>query len=386
MPYVNPLVVFSHLRWDFVYQRPQHVLSRIAATRPVIFIEEPVYQPDGPAGLALGHPGTNLVTVRPQLPFASRGFDDDACEALAPHIDRLLASKGLTEPVAWLYTPMALPLAQGIRPVAMVYDCMDELSLFLGAPPELIAMESKLLAAADVVFTGGISLYRAKRGRHSNIHCFPSSVDAAHFGQARAGVVTVAETADQAGLPGPRLGYFGVLDERLDLAVLDALGRAGKWQVVLVGPVVKIDPASLPRHPNIHYLGRRPYEELPSYLSGWDVCLMPFALNDATRFISPTKVLEYMAGERPIVSTPIADVAEPFGDIVYLASTPDEFVAACEAALSARRGERQDRVERMRAVLASTSWDATAAGMARLVDKAVRARIPRRAAKLAASA
>jgi glycosyltransferase involved in cell wall biosynthesis len=184
--------------------------------------------------------------------------------------------------------------------------------------------------------------------------------------------VRSAEPADQDSLGHPRLGFYGVIDERLDLDLVAALADAhAEWQIVLVGPVVKIDPAALPRRPNVHYFGQRTYGELPAYLGGWDVCLLPFALNEATRFISPTKTLEYMAAERPIVSTPITDVAEPYGDIVRLGRTPEEFVAACEAALAETEEERTRRVGRMREVLARTSWDATASAMQRLLNDAV---------------
>jgi UDP-galactopyranose mutase len=235
--------------------------------------------------------------------------------------------------LAWLYTPLALPLARMLTPDATVYDCMDELSLFLGAPPELLARETELLEYADVMFTGGPSLFRAKQKRHPNVHCFPSSVDAEHFRLRDSTGREVSEAEDQAELSHPRLGFYGVIDERLDLGLIDVLAQAHpEWEIVLVGPVVKIDPATLPRRPNIHYLGQRTYEELPRYLAGWDVCLLPFARNDSTRFISPTKTLEYMAAELPIVSTPITDVAEPFEEIVYLGNSPQEFIAGCEAA------------------------------------------------------
>jgi UDP-galactopyranose mutase len=250
---------------------------------------------------------------------------------------------------------------------------MDELSMFLNAPPELLAHESALLEWADLVFTGGPSLYRAKMGRHPNLHCFPSSVDASHFRQAcRSGEnrssAGLPEPVDQAVLPHPRLGFYGVIDERLDLALLDALVQAHpEWQVVMVGPVVKIDPGKLPRHPNLHYLGQRSYAQLPPYLAGWDVCLLPFARNEATRFISPTKTLEYMAAELPVVSTPITDVAEPYGDIVYLGDSPQTFITACEQALGASEHERSVRTAKMRHVLANTSWDATTRAMENLI-------------------
>jgi UDP-galactopyranose mutase len=287
----------------------------------------------------------------------------------------LSADLGNANLLAWLYTPMALPLALTLDPDAAVYDCMDELSLFMGAPPELLALEAQLLEYVDVMFTGGPSLYRSKQSLHPNVHCFSSSVDAAHFRLRDAVGNEVSEAEDQAELPHPRLGFYGVIDERLDLTIVDALAVAHpEWQIVLVGPVLKIDPESLPRRANIHYFGQRSYEELPRYLAGWDVCLLPFARNDATKFISPTKTLEYMAAEIPIVSTPITDVAEPYGHIVYLGGTPDEFVAACEAAMSSPPEERARRAAQMRQILDGTSWDATVSAMEKLLDAAMEAR------------
>jgi UDP-galactopyranose mutase len=363
------IVVFSHLRWNFVYQRPQHLISRLAAKRPVLFIEEPELDRAGQPRWERSSPHPNVTVLTPRTPIEAPGFHADQLRALEPLIAELSSELADRALLAWLYTPMALPLAEALGPDAIVYDCMDELALFLGAPPELLSREAALLECADVVFTGGPSLHRAKQARHPNVHCFPSSVDAAHFRQAREGV---AEANDQAGISHPRLGFFGVIDERIDLPLLDAVAQAHpEWQIVLVGPVVKIDPANLPQHPNIHSFGQRSYEELPRYLAGWDVCLLPFARNDATRFISPTKTLEYMAAELPIVSTPITDVAQPYGDIVYLGSTPEEFIAACEAALSAGPEERAERAEQMRRVLAGTSWDVTVRAMEKLLTAAV---------------
>jgi glycosyltransferase involved in cell wall biosynthesis len=367
------IVAFSHLRWNFVYQRPQHLLSRLAASRPVFFIEEPELDRAGPVRWERSSPGPNIVVLRPRTPIEAPGFNPEQLAALEPLIAQLAVELKDTPLLAWLYTPLALPLAQALDPQITVYDCMDELSLFLGAPPELLSRESELLSAADVMFTGGPSLFRAKQTRHRNVHCFPSSVDAAHFRAARSGEHAGAtEAEDQVRLPHPRLGFYGVIDERLDLEIIDSLARERpEWQIVLVGPVVKIDPATLPRRPNIHYFGQRSYEELPGYLVGWDVCLLPFARNDATRFISPTKTLEYMAAERPIVSTPITDVAVPYGDIVYLGGTPAEFLAACDAALAAAPEERAGRTARMREVLAGTSWTVTVAAMEKLIAEAM---------------
>jgi UDP-galactopyranose mutase len=375
------LIVFSHLRWDFVWQRPQHLLTRLAADRRVLFIEEPVRHDGATPSWERHSPEPGVTVYRPRTPSAAPGFHDDQMAHLRPLIEQLREQEALGDYLVWFYTPMALPLLDALNPLTVVYDCMDELSAFRGAPPQMLEREAELLRRADVVFTGGPSLYRAKKDRHPNVHCFPSSVDLAHFGKAREGL---AEHPEQSPLPHPRLGFFGVIDERLDVPLLGALAQTRPdWQLVLVGPVVKIDPADLPRQPNIHYFGQRTYQELPAFLTGWDVCLLPFARNEATRFISPTKTLEYMAAEKPIVSTPIADVAGPYGDIVYLAETPEEFVAACERALGCPEEERAARIEKKRAVLSRTSWDATARAMSKLLEQAAsrRSREPARAAQ-----
>jgi UDP-galactopyranose mutase len=366
-----PLVIFSHLRWDFVYQRPQHLLSRIARNRQVYFIEEPVHDSDDAPHLEITTPAPNISAIRPHTALPALGFNDEQLPYLARLVARFAEEQELSDYVVWLYTPMALPLAQTLRPRAVVFDVMDELSAFAGAPQQMKDREAATLAWADVVFTGGVSLYRAKLGRHDNLHCYPSSVDAAHFAQSR----DMKEALDQAHLPHPRLGFYGVIDERMDLDLLDSLAAAHPdWQIIMVGPVVKIDQATLPERPNLHFLGKRQYDELPSYLAGWDVCLLPFALNESTRFISPTKTLEYMAAELPIVSTPITDVAEAYGHIVYIGTTPGEFIKACERALTAPAEERQRRTSRMREVLAHTSWHNTATAMEQLIDKAVEQR------------
>ena len=366
LPYT--IVAFSHLRWNFVYQRPQHLLARLATTHPVVFVEEPEFE-EGPPHWDRSTPQPNVTVYRPRTPVRTPGFDGEQQAALEPLISELSADLGNATLVAWLYTPMALPLALSLDPQAAVYDCMDELSLFLGAPPQLLTLESQLLEYADVMFTGGPTLFRAKQSRHPNVHCFPSSVDAEHF---RLQGKQVPESEEQSGIPHPRLGFYGVIDERLDLEIVERLSRAHpEWHIVLVGPVVKIDPDRLPRRPNIHYFGQRSYDQLPGYLAGWDVCLLPFARNDATKFISPTKTLEYMAAELPIVSTPITDVAEPYGHIVYLGDTPEEFISACESALASSAEERARRAAQMRQVLAGTSWDVTVANMEKLVTAAV---------------
>jgi len=361
------IVVFCHLRWDFVFQRPQHLLTRLAQHFNVLVVEEPMRH-DGGDFLKKTVVADNVTVCQPYTACAEPGFHD----AQIAHLQPLLA--GLVpdgvRPVVWFYTPMALPLLQGIDAALIVYDCMDELSAFKNPPKQLLQRESALLAMADVVFTGGPSLYEAKRTRHHNAFCFPSSVDGAHFGQALDRSIAHPK---QLALPRPRLGFYGVIDERFDVDMLRAIATARPhWQLVMVGPVVKIDPADLPRNDNIHYLGQAGYDELPAYLAGWDVCLMPFAMNESTRFISPTKVLEYMAAELPIVSTPVHDVKVPYGHVVAIAATADAFIAACDAALAMTPGQRARMVEVERAIVASTSWDKTAAAMQEILLSSTR--------------
>jgi UDP-galactopyranose mutase len=359
------IFVFSHLRWDFVFQRPQHLMSRLAKHYPIVFIEEPVFS-SGESFFKISSPAPNVTVYQPHTPIAMTGFHDDQLPQLRKLLRQLIAD--YDDHIAWFYTPMALPLLQELHPRAVVYDCMDELSAFRNAPKQLVQRENALLKVADLVFTGGPSLYAAKRERHPSVHCFSSSVDVTHFEQALDR--TNSHPAHKS-IPGPRLGFYGVIDERFDTELIAHLADAHPlWQIVLVGPVVKIDPATLPRRPNIHYLGQHPYEALPQFLAGWDVCLLPFALNESTRYISPTKTLEYMAAELPIVSTPITDVAEPYSDIVAIAADGPAFVAACEEALLAAPERHAERVVKMRKVLATTSWENTALQMRDLIEAA----------------
>ncbi len=324
------LLVFSHLRWDFVWQRPQHLLTRLASDRRVFFIEEPIIREGAPPAWELHTRSGNVSVYRPFSPVPVHGFQDEQFVALRPLLARLLAEQRIVEPVIWFYTPLALPLATGLHPRAIVYDCMDELSAFRGARRGSSSARrncfgrpmSSSLAVPACTAPAEIAT--------------PTSTVSPAVSRPTISVEPVGdlpEPDDQASLKHPRLGFFGVIDERFDIPLLDKLARARPdWQFVMIGPVVKIDPASLPHHPNVHYTGPRSYASLPAYLSGWDVCLLPFALNESTRFISPTKTLEYMAAEKPIVSTPIADVIEPYGDIVYGGKTPRQILAACERA------------------------------------------------------
>lgn len=370
-PHKTDLLVFSHLRWDFVFQRPQHLLTRAAAERRVFFWEEALPLPAGvdEPYLDVQPKGPNLWMVRPYLPFSLEGQARE--DFKAGMVRQFMAQRNIERYVCWYYTPWALRFTAQLEPVATVYDCMDELSLFKGANPQLKQFELELFRRADVVFTGGPSLYEAKRTQHHNVHLFPSSIDTAHFSKAR---LPQEEPEDQAAIPHPRLGFFGVIDERMDLDLLRGIAELRPdWHLILIGPIVKIDPKSAPQAPNIHYLGQRAYDQLPRYLAGWDAALMLFARNDATRFISPTKTPEYLAGGKPVVSTSIRDVVRPYGEqgLVRIADTAEETVAAVEAALAQTPAERSAWLARVDDFLKGNSWDRTWAEMDRLIAECI---------------
>jgi UDP-galactopyranose mutase len=361
---MTALICFSHLRWHFVYQRPQHLMERFAREYRVFFIEEPVATDAAEPWLETHAVEGGVQIVAPRLPVSLAGPEADSTQRAL--LDELLATEGVRLPLLYYFTPLALKFSKHIGASLVVYDCMDELSAFAGAPPETIELERALLARAHLVFTGGVSLFEAKRPLHPNVHAFPSSVDVTHFKEARA---LRPDPEDQAPLPRPRLGFYGVIDERLDIELIDAVAAMRpEWQLVMIGPVVKIDPAVLPLRSNIHWLGPKLYEELPLYLAGWDVALLPFARNESTRFISPTKTPEYLAAGRPVVSTPITDVVRSYGaaGLARIAATPEEFVEQCEAALRDARWPAGwlARVDR---ALGQMSWDSTYARMRELM-------------------
>jgi glycosyltransferase involved in cell wall biosynthesis len=354
-------VVLSHLRWTFVWQRPQHLVSRLAAGRKTWFVEEPlpVEGLDEPrlrtedAGAVRrvwlevpGSPG-HVCFSDPR----AAGYEADLAGLIGPPGDR----------AAWLYTPMALPLAQALTPRVLVYDVMDDLASFRGAPPQLTLRQRQALKSADVVFTGGRSLQRSiVQRRPEQTHCFPSGVDPDHYAPA-------AELRR----PGPRrvAGYVGVIDERLDLELVAELAAAlPDWEIRMVGPVIKIDAASLPQAPNLTYPGSAPYGELPAVMAGFDVALMPFALNEATRSISPTKTLEYLAAGLPVVSTRVPDVISDFGELVDLQVDGAGFADACR-----RVAEHcpQARAAKAEPTLHWNHWDTIAQRMEQLITAAV---------------
>lgn len=369
------VVCVSHLRWDFVWQRPQHLMSRLAHRRKVLFVEEPtIVAGSGEPELRVRQVADSIWVATLDVPWQGGKWISFDSPWQAGY-EREVAAwvRGWTErpPVLWLHNPLPLGFIEALRPAAVAYDVMDELSSFAVAPPELVEREAALLRRADVVFTGGASIYRNKLGRNPNVHLFPSGVEVGRFLSARDPATPVPE--DIATLREPRIGYYGVVDERLDLELLASLASSRpEWEWVVLGPVLKIEEGSLPRAPNLHYLGQRPYAQLPAYLKGFGVAMMPFALNEATRYISPTKTLEYMAGDKPIVSTPVHDVVELYGEGVRIASTPQEFAAACEAALNETPDEAASRREVYKRLLAAHEWDDVAARMGELLARVAR--------------
>lgn len=370
---VPDLICLSHLRWDFVWQRPQHLLSRCARDRRVFFVEEPIQDTAIPY-LDVTRRDCGVTVVVPHLP-PGLALPEVAAIQQALLIDELLIDHAISDYMLWYYTPMALTFTRHLEPIAIIYDCMDELSAFKNAPPLLKRLEAELMEMTDVVFTGGLSLYESKRHLHQNIHPFPSSIDIEHFGQARANRI---EPADQKHIPHPRLGFFGVVDERMDLNLLRDVAQARPdWHLVVIGPVVKIDPADLPQLPNIHYLGGKDYRDLPAYLSGWDVAMMPFAINESTRFISPTKTPEYLAAGVPVVSTPIRDVVRTYGEkgLVNIAHDTAEFIQSAEAYLTRNFDSKQWLTE-VDQMLLSSSWDQTWGQMLQLINSSISRRDP----------
>lgn len=342
-------------------------MSRFARTRRVFFFEEPVFEDTEPHLKTRTCPESGTEVQTPVLP---RGMNhEQTVQELTQLLRSAVQRNEVSQYVLWYYTPMALEFSAWMRPHAIVYDCMDELSAFANAPAAMCENERALFHSADLVFTGGASLFESKRTRHPAVHLFPSSVDASHFAQARH---IAGEPADQAAVPHPRLGYAGVIDERMDLQLLrDAAAARPDWQFILVGPVAKIDPASLPQAPNVHYLGLRPYSELPAYFSGWDAALLPFALNPSTEFISPTKTPEYLAAGLPVISTPIRDVIHPYEDLglVRIARSAAEFVSIAESLIAERPGE--EFLRRVDQFLSQSSWDDTWSRMNALINEAV---------------
>jgi len=350
-PQYYDMIVFCHLRWEFVYQRPQHIISRLSSNIKVLFIEEPLPSQSANSG--------NLIVVSDTLHVLQPNVIN--IEAIANIIPEYVKNKNI--PYGWFYSASFSPLLEQLDFETVIYDCMDELSLFKGAPEHLINQEKYLMAHADIIFTGGKSLYESKKQWHENVHCFPSSVDESHFAKALNGI-TVPD--DIANLQSPVVGYYGVIDERIDLALLHETAlKLPNVSFVMIGPLAKIGEADLPREANIHYLGMKSYDILPHYLKDFDIAMMPFALNDATKYISPTKTLEYMAARKPIISTKIVDVVRDYSRCVSLIETADEFAEAITFLVD--KTDRLSMELEYYKILKKTSWDATADKMTSII-------------------
>ncbi|WP_426485243.1 glycosyltransferase [Flavobacterium sp. 2] len=341
------MIVFCHLRWQFVYQRPQHIISRMATTMKVLLIEEPWHKPENQNLGSLMIVNENLHVLQPNV---------TSIEAIAGIIPSYVKNNNI--PVGWFYSASFCPLLETLEFDTIVYDCMDELSLFKGAPAHLIDQEKYLMASADIIFTGGKSLYESKKQFHSDVYCFPSSVDEEHFAKARNGISIPSDIGD---VKAPIVGYYGVIDERIDLNLLRETAESlPEVSFVMIGPLAKIEDQDLPKASNIHYLGMKTYDELPSYLKAFDIAMMPFALNDATKFISPTKTLEYMAAGKSIISTKIVDVVRDYSDCVSLIETTSDFTEAITSLLN--ESSQQTNTE-YQDILKNTCWDSTAEKM-----------------------
>lgn len=361
------LICFSHIPWNFVYQRPQHLLSRFAVYNRVFVVEEPVKKGDKDFYEIEKDPDHNLWIVR--LYISEDITQSKMMSTLRALLDSILFTKEIKNYMLWYYTPMALEYSDHLKPSLIIYDCMDELSAFKFAPAGLKKLEAYLFKKADLVFTGGYSLYRAKKDLHYNIHPFPSSIDKVHFMSAR---LNSKDPSDQMEIPHPRFGFYGVIDERFHISLINEVSSLRPdWHFIFIGPVIKVDPLMLPKGENIHYLGSKSYKELPTYLSGWDVAILPFELNESTRYISPTKTPEYLAGGKPVISTSITDVVSPYFDLglVHIADTAEEFIMEAEGILQDKNiSAWKIKVD---SYLENISWNKTWHNMTALIEEAL---------------
>lgn len=368
-----PLLCLAHLDWDHVWQRPQQVMTRLTKHYDVWYVDPPhISDVIATPELRELRVDQGVRVLRPIFPAHQVAQADGYWEAWYSLLPDLLRRVG-SETIVWVFSPYADGLVERAKPYIQlaVYDCMDDLASFRGASPEMRQRESNLLRLVDLVFTGGHSMYEARKERHPRVYCFPSGVDVAHYQQVQDEATPIAATC--VSIPHPQLGYFGVLDERIDWPLIAAVAaRRPSWHWVLVGPTAKVDPSELPQAANIHYLGKQPYAELPTFLKSFDIATMPFALNEATTFISPTKTLEYLAGGKPVISSSVADVVAFYSEIVTIADGADAWISSIEVMLEAGPDELRKRNERAQPLLAANTWDAIATRMAELTDEQLR--------------
>ncbi len=332
-------------------------MSRFAQYDRVYFIEEPVYESSGKSFLEINKDGKNLWIVTSHL-LESYSQDEIVFQQKIL-LSSLYSEEKIQNYIHWYYTPMSLAISNHLQPELVVYDCMDELSNFKFAPADLKQKEKDLFRMADLVFTGGHNLYHAKKNLHNNIFPFPSSIDKDHFMQAR---TRKDIPLDQKNIKQPVFGFYGVIDERFDIELLREVSiRKPEWSFVIIGPVIKIDPATLPQSSNIHYLGPKQYDELPHYLAGWDIAMIPFLLNDSTRYISPTKTPEYLAAGIPVLSSAIVDVVNPYelNNLVHIYNDVNSFIIKGESELAKTSVGKRKWLRNVDLFLQENSWDQT---------------------------
>ncbi len=375
----TPIIAICHLSWNWVWQRPQQFLSRLAKNHAVLFVETHcthTHKSFTRKRAALDHPTVTILEIH--LP-AHRWHDSFFIDTERRRIlQELLVGDfagAYDDAILWINDPMAVTAYAGqLGERMIVYDCMDELTQFHGAPPMLHQRERELTHRADLIFCGGRKMRDKRLPYNSNTHFYGTGVDCGHFGQALADEQKV--DPDIAALSGPVLGYFGVIDERIDYALLASLADANPlWSIAMVGPVAKVDAATLPRRPNLHWLGARPYDRLPAITKGFSVCIMPFALNAATEFINPTKALEYMAAGRPVVSTALDEVKTNFSSSARVAGSHAEFITMCSGEVNA---PDESRIRRGMNLAAENTWEAIIAKMeSHILDVLVPNRVAR---------
>lgn len=365
---VVPLTLsFSQVPWDEVWQRPQEYACLTAYRGAVVFLAPvQVHEWIGRIGrrwrpfqMILGDWVPFPMAVLSPLVFSGHfksRFVFDLNTALmawatAPWVADTPAARIVTN------TPLGLPTLErlGLLPTTrFAYDVIDDFAAFQWAPPWTRALDDRLMREAAVVITGTDTLARERRAVRPDVVFVPLGVDAARFGIDPA----PATPPELVGVTGPVIGYVGSISERLDLDLLDRLGREFPEAIVaMVGPV-HLPAGSLPRGSgNFRWFGLRRSEELPAFVRRFSVALIPFRLNEATRRLNPVKALEYLAAGVPVVSTAIPDVVTLYSDVIAVADDANGFVAAVRSAIDSPDAERI-KVGRERA--SGQTWQAMA--------------------------
>ena len=349
-------------------------MRRLARDRQVFFVEEPRVTKGEPFTVVRRvEPNLHVVSLRVPAHLSARALENAQRRCVAS-----LTPKD-EHPLLWIYSPAASRAARDLEPSLVVYDCVADHASRAGATATMKENERSLLASADLVLTAGTALFEAKRAHNVSTYPLPSSVDVAHFARARS-----PRNEDRAGLlsglraiPGPRVGFLGSIDDRVDLDLVDRLAEARPGlHIVLCGALSGVTRWTLPDRPNVHYVGAQDYDDLPEHVASWDAAIFPFRGDVATRRSEPSGLLACLAAGKPIVSTPLDELGPYVAQDLVTVAHPAQFAAAVDAALRQARspavmnGRRRAREQ----LLARTSWDRTCSAMFRLVDEAAMAR------------